>query len=180
MKRVLLVVDFQNDFVTGALGTKEAQAAEAMVCDKIRRFDGEIFYTLDTHSGDYLQTQEGQRLPVPHCLYETEGWSPTPAVRQALMERHAADDLHRLIKHSFGDTHLPSQIRDVLGYVPDEITLIGLCTDICVISNAMILKAAFPETRIVVDAACCAGVTPAAHTTALDAMRPCQIDIENA
>lgn len=180
MKRVLIVVDMQNDFVSGTLGTPEAQAIEPKVCDKIRQFDGEILYTLDSHTEDYLNTQEGKRLPVPHCIIETEGWLPTPAVWEALGSRNATCEANLLAKNAFGDLDLPPRIRERFDSAPDEIVLVGLCTDICVISNAMLLKSAFPETRIVVDAACCAGGTPEAHQTALNAMRPCQIDIENA
>ena len=180
MKRVLVVVDMQNDFVTGALGTPEAQAIEPRVCEKIRGFDGEIFYTLDSHTDNYLSTQEGRLLPVPHCILETEGWLPTPAVWAALTARGVADEPHLLAKEAFGDLDLPVRIRERCGGAPDEIVLVGLCTDICVICNAMLLKAAFPEARIAVDASCCAGVSPQAHQTALSAMLPCQIDVEYA
>lgn len=180
MKPVLVAVDMQNDFVTGALGSAEAQAIESRVADKIRRFDGEIFYTLDTHAEDYMNTQEGRRLPVPHCIRDTEGWRLTPTIRAALAERQAAGEEHRLIKNTFGAVHLAERIRERCGGAPDCIELIGLCTDICVISNAMLLKAAFPEARIAVDASCCAGVSPESHQCALAAMRVCQIDVEGA
>lgn len=177
VKRVLIVVDMQNDFVSGALGTQEARAIEANVVEKILGFDGSIYFTLDTHEADYPDTQEGRRLPVPHCIADTDGWSPTAAVWMALMERGAANEQHMVCKETFGARDLPFRLYDDLGRDLDEIMLIGVCTDICVISNALLLKAFFPEARITVDAACCAGVTPESHRTALDAMRACQIDV---
>jgi len=176
-KKVLIVVDMQNDFVSGALGTKEAQSIEPHVVEKILNFDGEIYFTLDTHQENYLETQEGQRLPVPHCIAGTEGWTPTAAVWMALMNRNVADEKHMVCKDIFGSKELPFRLHEDLGEDIDEITLIGLCTDICVISNALMLKSFFPEARIVIDSKCCAGVTPESHETALNAMRTCQIDI---
>jgi len=177
MKKVLIVIDMQNDFISGALGSKEAQAIEVNVVEKILNFDGAIYFTLDTHEEDYLNTQEGVRLPVKHCVAGSEGWTPTAAVWMALMEKKVADEAHMLCKETFGSRDLPFRLYDDLGRDIDEIQLIGVCTDICVISNALLLKAFFPEARIAVDSSCCAGVTPESHENALNAMRACQIDI---
>ena len=177
MKRVLVVVDMQNDFVTGSLGSEAAQAIEPAVCARIREFDGLVVYTLDSHTDAYLETHEGRRLPVAHCVMETWGWLPTDAVWAALTQRGIADERHLLAKSAFGDLDLPERIRTLLPGQPDEIVLVGLCTDICVMNNAMILRAAFPEADVIVDASCCAGVTKESHNAALNAMGPCQIDV---
>ena len=172
--KALIVVDMQNDFVTGCLGTPEARAIVPAVVEKIRSFPGEVFYTQDTHDETYLSTQEGRRLPVPHCIADTEGWQLIPEV-QALA---AGQDSHIFCKPTFGCRELAALLAHChITPLLTEITLIGVCTDICVISNAMLIKAALPETRIVVDASCCAGVTPASHATALAAMKACQIDV---
>ena len=171
MKKLLIVVDMQTDFVTGALGTKEAQAIVPMVAEKIKKAkeDGtDVIFTLDTHEENYLDTQEGKHLPVPHCIKNTEGWMLIPELRPL------AGGCMSVEKPTFGSTRL-AHIVGKAGY--DEIELIGLCTDICVISNAMILKASVPETPISVDASCCAGVTPESHANALAAMKMCQITI---
>ena len=176
-RKLLVVTDMQNDFITGALGTAEARAIVDNVCARIRAFDGEIFFTMDTHNEAYMDTQEGRRLPVPHCIAGTDGWAPNAAVWMALMDRDAADEAHMVMKHGFGATELPIRIHETLGDGVTVITLVGLCTDICVISNAMLLKTFFPEARIVIDASCCAGVTPASHNTALAAMAAVQMDV---
>lgn len=171
MKKLLIVVDMQTDFVTGALGTKEAQAIVPMVAEKIKKAkeDGtDVIFTLDTHEENYLDTQEGKQLPVPHCIKNTEGWMLVPQLRPL------SGGCMSVEKPTFGSTRL-AHIVGKAGY--DEIELIGLCTDICVISNAMILKASVPETPISVDASCCAGVTPESHANALAAMKMCQITI---
>lgn len=171
MKKLLIVVDMQTDFVTGALGTKEAQAIVPMVAEKIQKAKEEgtdVIFTLDTHEENYLDTQEGKQLPVPHCIKNTEGWMLVPELRPL------AGGCMSVEKPTFGSTRL-AHIVGRAGY--DEIELIGLCTDICVISNAMILKASVPETPISVDASCCAGVTPESHANALAAMKMCQIAI---
>ena len=171
MKKLLIVVDMQTDFVTGALGTKEAQAIVPMVAEKIQKAKEEgtdVIFTLDTHEENYLDTQEGKQLPVPHCIKNTEGWILVPELRPL------AGGCMSVEKPTFGSTRL-AHIVGRAGY--DEIELIGLCTDICVISNAMILKASVPETPISVDASCCAGVTPESHANALAAMKMCQITI---
>ena len=171
MKQILIIVDMQNDFIDGALGTKEAVAIVPKVEDKIRNFDGEVFFTRDTHETWYLETQEGKNLPVPHCIRGTEGW-------QIRKELDALRKTEPIDKETFGSTDLAA---DLLALHEDEeigsITLVGLCTDICVISNALLLKATLPEVRIYVDAACCAGVTPESHENALKAMEACQIKV---
>jgi len=167
MKKALIVVDMQNDFIDGALGTKEAVAIVPAVCEKIKSFDGTVIFTRDTHEENYLETQEGKNLPVKHCIRGTEGWQITSAL--------PVGDSLVVDKPSFGSTELPNAVAR-LGEL-DEIELCGLCTDICVISNAMILKAAFPEVQMVVDHACCAGVTPESHNNALEAMKMCQIKV---
>ena len=172
---VLIVVDLQKDFVSGALGTPEAvgivPAAARRVAEAVRRGE-EVLFTRDTHGPDYLDTQEGRKLPVPHCVRGTEGWELVPELRESAAGRTVLD------KPSFGSAELGRLLAERNGREPiRRVTLIGLCTDICVISNALLVKAFFPEARVAVDAACCAGVTPKSHQTALDAMRACQIDV---
>lgn len=169
MKNVLVVVDMQNDFIDGALGTPEAQAIVENAVRKISSFEGEIFVTYDTHFDSYMNTLEGKKLPVPHCIKGTPGYALAPAVSAALEgKRYTA-----IQKYTFGTFEIAEKLKgeDV------SITLIGLCTDICVISNALILRAAFPNAEITVDASCCAGVTPATHEAALATMKCCQIDV---
>ncbi len=173
MKQVLVVVDMQKDFVDGALGSKEAVAIVPAVVRKIRAFDGEIFATLDTHFENYMDTAEGKKLPVPHCIRGTEGWALNGEVLKALEEKGFTP----VEKKTFGSTALPGLIREAVGDEAFTIEVLGLCTDICVVSNALILKASFPEAPIAVDAACCAGVTPEKHAAALETMRSCQIDV---
>lgn len=172
--KYLIVVDMQNDFIDAALGTEEAVAIVPYVQEKIleyRRAAQTVIFTRDTHHADYLQTREGRKLPVPHCIIGTEGWQISDRL-QVLPEDLIVD------KPTFGSTelahHLAAQ-HDV-----ESIELVGLCTDICVISNAMLLKATLPEVAVAVDAKGCAGVTPESHQNALQAMRMCQIDIINA
>jgi nicotinamidase-related amidase len=177
MSRYLIVIDMQNDFIDGALGTKEAQEILPRVIEKVRSFKGPVMFTRDTHDEDYLETQEGKRLPVTHCIGGTHGWELVKELDEY------AKDHHSLIfdKESFGSQYLAGCLAGISRQVPiDEVELVGVCTDICVISNALLLKAAVPETRIIVDASCCAGVTPESHLTALKAMQACQIDIEGA
>ena len=169
MKKALIVIDMQNDFVDGSLGTPEAQAIVFAVVERVKTAvqDGtRLIFTQDTHSKDYLSTAEGKKLPVEHCIKPSHGWglvSPLlPYAKDAIV----------LEKPTFGATGLPQHVADC-----DEITVIGLCTDICVISNAMLLKAFLPEAKIRVDSACCAGVTPESHMRALEAMKMCHIDI---
>ncbi len=175
MKQFLVVVDMQKDFVDGALGSKEALAIVPAAVEKIRNFDGEIFVTYDTHFDDYLTTQEGKLLPVPHCLYGTPGWDLYEAIGEVVEEMPH----FKLQKYTFGSTSLPHLMLEVADGDEFSIELIGLCTDICVVSNALILKAEFPEAPISVDASCCAGVTPETHAAALLTMQSCQIEITN-
>lgn len=174
MKKFLIVVDMQKDFIDGALGTKEAQAMVENALEKIRSFDGEIIATLDTHSENYLSTAEGKKLPVPHCIAESDGWQLDVRVEEALKRRGYT----MVEKPGFGSTDLPHLLKHMAGDEEDIfIELIGLCTDICVVSNALILKAHFPEAQMCVDSACCAGVTPESHRAALQTMAMCQIDV---
>ena len=175
MEKLLIVVDMQKDFVDGALGTNEAQQIVPAVVEKIRTFDGEIIVTYDTHEQDYMTTREGRFLPVPHCIRDTQGWQLNAEVAAALAERAYAV----VEKPTFGAVTLPEVVQQLAGEEEFTVELIGLCTDICVVSNALLLKAAFPEADMTVDAACCAGVTPASHQAALTTMSFCQIVIEN-
>ena len=168
--KALIVIDMQNDFITGSLGTKEAQGIVENVKKRIEkaRADGEkVFFTRDTHSENYLNTQEGRNLPVVHCVQGTDGWE---------IDAHLPVNGDCVIdKPSFGSIELAEKIAALKDL--ESVELIGLCTDICVISNAMILKARLPETPIAVRADCCAGVTPESHQNALNAMKMCQIQI---
>lgn len=167
--KVLCVIDMQNDFIDGALGTKEAEAIVENVKAKIelyRKNGDTVIFTRDTHSEDYMNTQEGKNLPVPHCIKDSEGWEVSDKLDTA------SDKI--IDKPTFGSFELAEHISALADVY--EIELIGLCTDICVISNAMILKARFTETPIKVDSSCCAGVTPESHTNALGAMKMCQIN----
>ncbi len=173
MKNILIVVDMQKDFVDGALGTPEAVAIVPNVCEKIRSFDGEIIVTYDTHTADYMTTAEGHKLPVEHCIKGTPGWELDAHVADALADKH----YRSIEKPTFGSVTLPQVVTEMVGEEDFTVTLIGLCTDICVVSNALLLKAHFPEKAIGVDATCCAGVTPDTHTAALTTMQMCQIDL---
>lgn len=174
MKHFLIVVDMQKDFVDGALGTPEAVAIVPNVMDKILNFDGRIFATLDTHTADYMNTAEGKKLPVPHCIKGTPGWMLNDEVAAALEQKGYTP----VEKVTFGSVLLPRMIYQAAAGESFTIELVGLCTDICVVSNALMLKANFPEMEISVDSACCAGVSPATHQAALDTMRCCQITVK--
>ena len=165
--RFLIVVDMQNDFISGSLGSSEAQAIVPRVVRKVASFQGTVVFTRDTHTEEYLSTQEGKNLPVLHCVKGTDGWQICKEL--APYAQHVVD------KGAFGSIDLPAYLG-TLGDV-EEVELCGLCTDICVISNAMLLKSAYPETTMKVDASCCAGVTEERHNTALSAMRAVQIQI---
>ncbi len=173
MKKILVVVDMQKDFVDGALGTKEAVEIVDNVVKKIENFDGNIFVTYDTHFENYMETSEGKKLPVPHCIKGTEGWELDSKVKKAL----SGKEYKEVEKITFGSVDLPKHIKELVGEDEFTIELIGLCTDICVVSNALLLKASFPEVEISVDASCCAGVTPDTHKAALATMGCCQINI---
>lgn len=173
MKHFLVVVDIQKDFVDGSLGTTEAVAIVEPAAEKIKNFKGEIFVTYDTHYEDYLNTAEGKKLPVSHCIKGTDGWQLDSKIAAALKGREYIE----VIKNTFGSKDLPQMIATAANGEDFDIELIGLCTDICVVSNALYLKANFPEKEITVDSAACAGVTPETHKAALDTMRCCQINI---
>ena len=171
MKKAIVVVDMQKDFIDGALGTKEAQEMLPRMEAKLSAAQAagtKIVFTMDTPGEDYLATQEGRRLPVPHCIRGTEGWEIAASLQPFVRAAAAVVE-----KPAFGSTELPALLEDC-----DEIELVGLCTDICVISNALVLKAFYPEKKISVDASCCAGVTPASHAEALRAMKMCQVDVK--
>lgn len=174
--RFLIVVDMQNDFVTGSLGTKEAQAIVLQTVKKAEAFEGTVLFTLDTHGEDYLQTQEGKRLPVKHCIEGTKGWDLIPPFKEVQEKKNA-----RIFKKkTFGSVELAQYLADIHEKTPiSSIELIGLCTDICVVSNALLIKAYLPEVPILVDASCCAGVTPGSHEAALQTMECCQIQVQN-
>lgn len=165
--KYLIVVDMQVDFIDGSLGSPQARAIVPKVVDLVNRFDGQVIFTRDTHGPNYLKTQEGRKLPVEHCIHGTPGWQ---ICRE--LQPFARDVVDKL---SFGSIALPRLLAQ--NGTPEAITLCGLCTDICVISNAMILKSAFPETPVYIEASCCAGVTPESHETALNAMRAVQIEV---
>lgn len=173
MKRLLVVVDMQKDFVNGALGSREAEQIVNPVAGLVEaelRKGTEIVFTMDTHREDYLETQEGKRLPVPHCVKGTDGWKLIEELQPL------AKNCRIFEKPAFGSMELADFVKT---QEYGEIVLAGLCTDICVISNAILLKAAVPEARISIIASCCAGVTPSSHQNALEAMKMCQIVIED-
>ena len=168
--KILCVIDMQNDFIDGALGTKEAEAIVQNVKEKIelyRKNSDTVIFTRDTHTEDYMNTQEGRKLPVPHCIKGSNGWEIS-----ALLDTEGSVIID---KPTFGSYELSDYIASLTDV--EEIEFVGLCTDICVISNAMLLKARLTETPITVDSSCCAGVTPESHLNALSAMKMCQIEI---
>ena len=171
MKHFLIVVDMQTDFIDGSLGTAEAVAIKPAVLNKIHSFPGEIFATVDTHGENYMDTQEGKYLPVPHCIRGTEGWKIRPDIEELLKGAKIYE------KPTFGSVKMAADLKALSEREEIELELIGLCTDICVASNALLLKAAMPEVKISVDPACCAGVTPEKHEAALETMRSCQIQV---
>ena len=175
MKDILIIVDMQTDFIDGSLGSAEAVDIIPNAVKRIREWQGDIIVTLDTHSADYLETAEGKKLPVPHCIKGTKGWALHPLIEDSL----SGKCFETVEKPTFGSTELPDRVRSLASGEDFSLTLIGLCTDICVVSNALLLKAAFPEKRIAVDASCCAGVSPQTHEAALRTMQSCQIDILN-
>lgn len=168
--KTLVVVDMQNDFITGSLANKEAESIVDKVVEKIKNFEGEIIVIKDTHFDNYLATQEGRNLPIEHCIITTEGWGLNQKVKEALSEKN----FNLVIKSQFGSLDLVHEIsKDT-----ESIEFIGICTDICVISNAVIAKSAFPEVPIYVDSSCCAGVTEERHKVALEAMKALQIIVK--
>lgn len=177
--KVLVAIDLQKDFTNGVLGNPQTDAAAEKAAERIKLYrvenpDIPVIFTLDTHTEDYLNTQEGKNLPVVHCIKHTDGWELDPRVAAV---KSTGDIV--IQKPSFGSTELPAKIAEVAaGQEIEQIEFIGVCTDICVISNAMIVKAAFPEVPIVINSQCCAGVTPESHENALNAMSMCQMKIE--
>ena len=168
--KLLIVVDMQNDFIDGALGSEEAVKIVPYVKSLIENFDGEVIFTRDTHYENYMETQEGKNLPVPHCVFGTQGWQIRPEL-EALRKTEAID------KITFGSKELADVLKDKKNI--ESITFVGLCTDICVISNVIITKAFYPEIPLIVDAKGCAGVTPESHKTALGAMKAVQVKVIN-
>ena len=174
MRKLLIVIDMQNDFIDGALGTAEAEAIVENVKQKIRAYPPkDVFATMDTHFENYMETQEGKNLPVMHCIKGTDGWKLRPEIEELLTDCRIYE------KPTFGSTALAEDLKELSEKEELELELVGLCTDICVVSNALLLKAAMPEVRISVDASCCAGVTPEKHKAALETMRSCQIYVTN-
>lgn len=173
-ENVLIVVDMQKDFVTGVLGSEEAKKIVPAVVDKVKSFDGTVIFTRDTHQENYMNTQEGKYLPVPHCIENSEGWQIIPELETLCKEKSC--EVYN--KPTFGCVKLAQDMKEKYdSNVIKRIELIGVCTDICVISNAMLLKAFMPELPVYVDASCCAGVTPEKHAAALETMKSCQIII---
>lgn len=170
MKKALIVVDMQKDFINGALGTKEAEAIVDNVAEVVKTFDGDVIFTRDTHTDKYMETQEGRNLPVLHCIKDTEGWQ----IDRKLASLRT-DAMQIFDKPSFGSVALAEYLQAQKEL--ESVTLIGVCTDICVISNALLIKAFLPEVEISVIEKCCAGVTPQSHQNALEAMKMCQIKI---
>lgn len=171
-KKLLVIVDMQNDFITGALANKEGQAMLPKLVEYAKNFDGDIACTLDSHFDNYMTTQEGKKLPVKHCICGTKGWQLIPELKAALSDR--MEEIDFIQKETFGSVDLGEKV-DYDEY--DEVYLCGVCTDICVISNALLIKAFNPDVEINVLSELCAGVTPESHQTALDAMKACQINI---
>ena len=174
MKKLLLVIDMQNDFIDGALGTKEAQSILPAVIERVRSFDGDVIFTRDTHFDDYMETQEGKNLPVPHCIKGTPGWELAPELEKLRQERNAPV----FDKLTFGCKELPAYLEEQYPEGLESAEFIGVCTDICVISNALLVKAFFPELPVSVTASLCAGVSPQSHENALEAMKMCQIAVK--
>ena len=173
MSKILIVVDMQNDFIDGALGSPEALAIVPYVKSLIESFEGKVLFTRDTHFENYMQTQEGANLPVPHCIKGTDGWQ----IRAELDALRTTEPIDKL---TFGSCDLVDLLKkEEATEKIESITFVGLCTDICVISNAMLVKAFYPETELIVDAKGCAGVTPESHERALEAMKMCQIKVAN-
>lgn len=172
MRKILVVVDMQNDFIDGSLGTAEARAIVDGVKAKIAQFSPEnVFVTMDTHGSDYMEGREGRFLPVEHCIKGSKGWEVREELKDALQGAKVYE------KPTFGSIQLMEDMKKIADKEEISVELVGLCTDICVVSNALLLKAAMPETDIIVDSSCCAGVTPEKHEAALETMRSCQIQV---
>lgn len=181
--KILVVIDCQNDFIDDALRNEEAIKAVPHIVEKINNWDGELIYTLDTHFEDYMGTREGRYLPVQHCIITTDGWRLNKDIAKAI-DNNFGDDCYEVQKNTFGSIDLLRRTIADIGTqkeykynTENEIQFVGFCTDICVVSNALITKAAFPEIKVSVDASCCAGVTPEKHQAALEVMKSCQIEV---
>ena len=173
MRKILIVIDMQNDFIDGSLGTREAEAIVKGVTDKIKEYKKEdVFATMDTHKDSYLESQEGKNLPVPHCIENTVGWELHPDIAKLIKEENIFK------KPSFGSVDLANKMLELSKAEDIEIELVGLCTDICVVSNALLIKAFLPEVKISVDPNCCAGVTVEKHNAAIETLRSCQVEIK--
>ena len=168
MSKILIVVDMQNDFVYGSLGSEAAQAIVPKVVEKVKNWDGGVLFTQDTHFEDYPETLEGEKLPIEHCIKDTEGWEIIDELRQYITNSYQV-----ILKHTFGYEGWDALFLSK----DDEIEIVGLCTDICVVSNALALRMFYPNAKITVDASCCAGTSVEAHNAALQVMKSCQIDI---
>lgn len=179
MKKVLIVIDMQNDFVSGSLGSPEAQAIVPNVVEKVKHWNGDAYFTRDTHYGNYFDTLEGQKLPVSHCIVDTYGWHIIDELRDYACNQYPGAGVickGIIDKNTFGYYGWAQKFNKYDEY---EFELCGLCTDICVISNALALRMFYPDAKITVDASCCAGVTPEKHAAALEVMKSCQIDVIN-
>ena len=186
--KIVVIVDMQIDFVDGVLGTEEAKKIVPNITSRLRELKGSlVLFTKDTHYEDYLETQEGQNLPVPHCIYKTPGWSIVKDISSLVdysndyLSYSGANVVKgRFLKKTFGSIELAETLREIVKECQiDEITFMGVCTDICVVSNVLLAKAYCPETLITVDANCCAGTSPEAHKRALDTMTSCQVTVYN-
>lgn len=185
--RIVVIVDAQNDFIDGVLGTPEAQAAVPNIVEKLKEYEGTntlVLFTKDTHFPDYNETQEGKKLPIQHCQYMTPGWSINKTissyVKEANFATYSTEEIvnGRILKPTFGSITLANAIADIsANHVVDEVVFMGFCTDICIISNLLLTKAVSPNIPLIVDAKCCAGVTPEKHEAALEVMRSCQIKV---
>ena len=174
MRKILIVIDMQNDYIDAALGTKEAVAIVDAVKEKIRSYPAaDVIATMDTHGENYMETQEGKYLPMPHCIKGSDGWQIRADIAELLSDAKIYE------KPTFGSTALAADLKAISDQEEIELELIGLCTDICVVSNALLLKATMPEVKISIDAKYCAGVTPEKHLAALETMRSCQIQVIN-
>ncbi len=184
--KVLVLVDLQNDFIDGALGSPEAQAIVPRVVDKINNYSDKsntlVLFTKDTHYADYLNTLEGTMLPIEHCIENTQGWSINREVKDAVRRNRflscsKGDIINgRIYKNTFGSDVLRNFLKENSDII-EQVEFIGLCTDICVISNVLMARQVLPDTNIYVDSSCCAGVTPEKHQAALEVMRSCQINV---
>lgn len=173
MEKILVVVDMQNDFIDGSLGSEQAKSIVGRVAEKIRNFDGEVYVTFDTHYENYPETSEGKKLPVSHCIENTYGWKLNNDIRNAV----APKDYVLIKKNTFGSTDLADHIKMKYGDKELQVEMVGVCTDICVIANAIMIKTFIPECEITVDSSCCAGVTPESHEAALKVMKSCLINV---